>query len=273
TAEIEAAILEADRVAAQQLTAQIIKLRDAQTQYTRSLETEEAANDPVRKATLDTENALRKLSEAHQIAGGSITAYNAAVDAEKLKGEQSLVAAQAKVAALSATTDAQNTLIKVTSEQDQRDLAAEDLLKRNIISRQQYNAVLDDSNLKISKAALATQVLTQQQENLAKAQQGFNEARFSISQGTGSDEEKNRALAEAAVRQDDAARTADTYGNRIAALAGQYDPLITIQKKYLDQLDEIASLSKIATPQQRVELQQAQAIAPLEEQKQVADAL
>lgn len=255
-------------LAEQSLRAEIVAGTDALTKNQRALATLEAINDPIAAATNKYANELRNLNNQQTIAGGSTAAYSSALADLKLKYSESLVAANAKVAGDRAATDADKALVQVTSTQSQRQLELADALSRGKITADVFYAAMEDGSFKIQKAVIATEALTAGQSKLALATLATSEAQSKADAAGLTGDARTKFLAESKVAQDDAARSTDTLADRVSALAGQYDPLVAIQKKYADQLDTINSLQR-ARPDLAPQLETAKTLQPLQQKQEV----
>lgn len=256
-------------LAEQLLRAEIVASTDAQTKNQRALDNLKAKLDPVTAATNQFKNELKQLADQQFIVTGSHK-----LDADTLlklnvAEQQSLTTANAKVQSNLAINDSQKAYINTVATQTNRILELNKALTTGRIAPEAYAAAIADTSLQLDKAVLSTQALASGQLRLAQATLALRAAQATVAISGGSDQDKAKFLAEAKVAQDDAARSSDTLALRVQGLAGQYEPLIAIQKKYADQLDEINSLQR-ARPDLAPALETTKTLIPLQA-KQEAD--
>lgn len=253
---------------AQLLRAEYYQLIDAQNQYNRQLDVASSKYDPIRAQTVAYAQELLKLKEAYGILGKQIdpTVKRQAEVANQQKQTTNEAKIQESVAPNSAVKAFEDTV----ATQSNTIIQANEYYREQKITLQQLQETYIASAIAIDKAAVSTRALTAGQTALANAEVATREAELKADVNGLQGEDRNQFLRESQVAQDDAARKADILGDRIVALAGSYDPLISIQKKYIDQLDEINSLERHATPEQKIQLEAARQLAPVQ-QKQDQD--
>lgn len=231
-------------LAQQELRAQIVAGTDSQDKYARSLAAVEAKNDPIAQANLNYANSYRELKNATYEATGATKVNAQAEDELKAKRDEAITAAKLKLAQDAAADSQAKSYLSTVASQAARLSELNQAVKAGRVSQEEYAAAALDAGNQIAKTAINTEAVTSGQLKYNLAVQASTEAAERADRAKLTGDDRIKFLAETQVAQDDAARTADTLKTRVDALAGAYSPVISITKKYADQLSEIDSLER-----------------------------
>lgn len=257
--------------AIEELQAKYYSAIDAQNKFNVQLDQAASKYDPIAAQTVAYRQELLKLTEAYGILGRAIdpTVKRQADVANQQKQTTNASKIQESVAPDSAA----KSFISTVATQSNNLIQANEYFKENKITLDQLKDAYIAAGLAVDRAAIATKALTTGQLGLANAQQAVKEAEAKANTNGLQGDDRVQFLRESQVAQDDAARNSDKLADRVENLASEYEPLIGIQKKYIDQLDTIASLEKGATPEQKIQLETARTLAPVQQKQQVDKAL